>query len=118
MVQGLLVINLDPPFIGFSTTPDNPRQATIRESWHDCSLQEIRDVLIDLDAISPNLPWPPRDYILRLPVDLSKSSLQKLNLINPPIANAIFVSNQITCPAGKLQNSPMPVRLQQQQQLL
>lgn len=59
MIDGLLVINLDPPYAAFRTERDV-------EHWKDCTTDELRDFLIAIEALSPDQTWPPREYVLRV----------------------------------------------------
>ncbi len=81
MIEGTLIVNFDPPFIGFSSPKATKAEIEGSQLRRYCSLEEIRLLLIDLDCISEYQAWPPRELILRLPVNLPKKVLEKLNLI-------------------------------------
>lgn len=82
MIEGILVINLDPPYMGFFEKDDAKLAGDLpsRMLWRDCSLYELRDLLIDLEAITAPQAWPPRECILRLPVLLPRAKLVKHGL--------------------------------------
>jgi hypothetical protein len=81
MIEGILLINFDPPYVSFSQAPQSSSNTESRINvWRDCSLDEIRDLLISLGAIFPEESWPPQECILRLPVAWPKA---KLSLLNP-----------------------------------
>jgi hypothetical protein len=85
MIEGMLIINLDPPYMGF--TPTSGRQAipVDAEPWRHCTHEQIRNLLLDLDVITVSDPWPLRDCILRLPIVLSKTKLVKHGLLKLPV---------------------------------
>ncbi|MBX9570638.1 MAG: hypothetical protein K2X77_17230 [Candidatus Obscuribacterales bacterium] len=83
MVEGTLVVNLDPPYVSFvehegvKTGAERRRRAT---AFKHCTIQELRMMLIDLGAIVPYQHWPPRDCMMRLPGTYSQATLDKLGL--------------------------------------
>jgi hypothetical protein len=82
MIEGILLVNLDPPYIGFSqASQDAQPSATRIDVWRDCSVDEIRLLLIDLNAFSPDQSWPPQECVLRLPINWTKAELTRLNLL-------------------------------------
>lgn len=80
MIEGTLIVNFEPPYIGFSMPREIGQKPLVNDLWRYCSKEEIRDLLIELDVISANQAWPPRDLILRLPVNLPRKVLENLNL--------------------------------------
>lgn len=84
MVEGTLVVNLDPPYVSFverngegtTPSPDRKRNTLTKQ----CTIQELRNMLIDLGAILPYQQWPPRDCMMRLPGSFSQATLRKLGL--------------------------------------
>lgn len=81
MIEGTLVINLDPPYMGF--LPKSSSQFSHymdADTWCNCTLEQIKSLLIDLDVITPAQHWPPRECILRLPVVLPRERLAKHGL--------------------------------------
>lgn len=74
MIDGILVINLDPPYAGFSSKYSR----CIRH----CTVDELCVFLNDLGHLAPGQSWPPREYILRLPGSFSKDALAKFGLID------------------------------------
>lgn len=84
MIEGTLVINLDPPYIGFfPNRQSQPMLCPEADSWSYCTQQQIKELLIDLDVIQANQHWPPRECILRLPIALPKVKLAKHGLTKP-----------------------------------
>lgn len=82
MIEGILLINLDPPYIAFSQAPQSSQNSDSKiDEWRPCSVDEIRQLLIELDAILPHHPWPPQEIVLRLPITLPKSELARLSLL-------------------------------------
>jgi hypothetical protein len=94
MMQGTLVINLDPPFIGFFPK-SHPRlsQQPDLDTWSYCTHEQIKQLLIDIDAIPSCQHWPPRECILRLPVTLSRRILAKHGLAKCNTDNQITPSS-------------------------
>ncbi len=81
MVEGILVVNLDPPYVGFVQNENKPGDTRKkRGSVKNCSLSELRLTLIELGAISPNQQWPPRDCAIRVPGSFSDDALAKAGL--------------------------------------
>lgn len=82
MVEGTLVVNLDPPYVSFvehgaKTGAELRRRKT---AFNHCTIQELRMMLIELGAIVPYQHWPPKDCMMRLPGSYSKDTLDKLGL--------------------------------------
>ena len=85
MVEGILVVNLDPPYVSFvkQETASNPGQKRRNAAAvKHCTIQELRKMLIDVGAIMPYQQWPPRDYLVRLPGSFSQDTIDKLGLEN------------------------------------
>jgi hypothetical protein len=81
MIQGLLTINLDPSYISFLQTTEYADEDHSRlESFRHCSLDEIRNLLIALEALTPEQTWPLRECVLRLHLNLPLSALISLGL--------------------------------------
>ncbi len=78
MIQGILIINFDPAYIGFTPSSEDGGVHQLKRRY--CSLEEIRSLLIEMDVIHESQSWPPRDLILRLPVKMSKELLEKFAL--------------------------------------
>lgn len=83
MVEGTLVVNLDPPYVSFveheaaKAGVEKRRRST---AFKHCTIQELRLMLIELGAIVPHQHWPPRDCMVRLPGSYSQATLDKLGL--------------------------------------
>lgn len=81
MVEGILVVNLDPPYVGFVQNEKKPGDGRkMRGAVKNCSLIELRQTLIELGAISANQQWPPRDCAIRVPGTFSDDALAKAGL--------------------------------------
>lgn len=84
MIEGTLLINLDPPYMAF--TPKVSGQSINGGASDnircDCTQAQIKDLLVELDVISPYQQWPLRECILRLPVVLPAKILAKHGLLN------------------------------------
>jgi hypothetical protein len=65
MVDGMLMITLDPPYMHFRSEGDDRGYRRI------CTLEEIQEVLGDYG----NGNWPLRDCLVRIHVSLAKPSL-------------------------------------------
>ena len=79
MIDGYLIVNLEPAYIGFSLARDNGEV-----SWHGrryCTVEEIRTLLLELGVIEPDQHWPPQELMLRLSVRISRQVLEKMELI-------------------------------------
>lgn len=85
MIEGTLVVNLDPPYMGF--LPKTSVEATTTSAcenciWCYCTLDQMRDFLVELDLIHPAQQLPTREYIFRLPSRLPLRTLDKHGLLN------------------------------------
>lgn len=81
IIQGVLVVNLEPAYIGFSHNSDDQKRSSSAEyTWRDCSVEEIRELLIELGVIAPNQSWSPGECIMRLPMELSVATLKRLRI--------------------------------------
>ena len=81
MTHGFLVINLDPAFIRFSPSGHRTEaQSPCADSWLHCTVDEIRDLLIELGAITPYQAWPPRECIMRFSVELPPAALSRFQV--------------------------------------
>lgn len=74
MIEGTFILNLDPAFIEFHMDG----KERIRKQ---CSIDELRKILIEMDALTQHQNWPPREYILRLRCGFSKETLANLGLV-------------------------------------
>ncbi len=74
-MKGVLIVNLEPSYIGFKPT-DAPSRL------RNCNHDEIRELLIDLGVMQPSSAWPVRELFLRLPGEYSMSTLLKYDLAN------------------------------------
>ncbi len=86
MVEGILVVNLDPPYLGFvqKLKKDPGLKKFPQASFKNCTLKEVHDVLLDLGVISTQQHWPPRDCMIRIPTSLPASTLKKYGLQEEP----------------------------------
>ncbi|HEY9683071.1 MAG TPA: hypothetical protein V6C86_15950 [Oculatellaceae cyanobacterium] len=75
MTEGVLIINLEPAYIRFSPSARSKIQISSPTPLH-CSVEHIREVLIELDAITPEQDLP-RDCFMRIPIKLSAAILRK-----------------------------------------
>lgn len=78
MIQGILIVNFEPAYIGFTPCIADGGATQLRRRY--CSLEEIRSLLIEMDVIHESQSWPPRDLILRLPVKMPRELLRKFAL--------------------------------------
>lgn len=59
MIQGILVINLDPPYVGFSQNSALHGTAIAGvDTWRHCTIDQIKNQVIDLNALTPLQQWP------------------------------------------------------------
>ncbi|MBX9687683.1 MAG: hypothetical protein K2X27_13330 [Candidatus Obscuribacterales bacterium] len=79
MSTAVLIVNLDPPYLGIARSDEG--QTGKIESWHSCSLEDIRNLLLDLNAISLETHWPLNELILRIPIELNESTIRTLQKI-------------------------------------
>ena len=90
MIHGVLVINLDPAYVGFSQYCDYSRGSNpLSYSWQNCSVEDIRCLLLELDMLAPHQSWPPQDCILRLEVSVPRAALARFNLVSAPVLNVV-----------------------------
>lgn len=79
MVEGMLIINLDPPYVGF--TSDVKYSPLQKEScWHNSTEHEIKELLHELGVLQDGRTWPPEEYVARVPVRLSGAELERLGI--------------------------------------
>lgn len=83
MVEGILVVNLDPPYIGFVQKQDKSQGKRLAGALKNCTANEIRQTLLELGAITPQQQWPPRECTIRVPGSYSLAVLAKLGLETP-----------------------------------
>ncbi|HEY9715373.1 MAG TPA: hypothetical protein V6C72_18010 [Chroococcales cyanobacterium] len=79
MVKGTLHINFEPTFIGFAQHDADGDAGSPVKSWRFCTLEEVRSLLVSLNALGANEKWHPREYVLRLDVELSEAIVKKLD---------------------------------------
>lgn len=75
MMHGVLIINLEPSYIGFRIHDSS-------SCWRDCTPDEIRSLLVDLEILDTSSHWPLKELIMRLPGSYSKDILTKYGLID------------------------------------
>jgi hypothetical protein len=73
MIEGKLVVNLNPPYMGFTSEKHG-------EQWKNCTVNEVRSLLVELEAIIPQVQWPPRDYTVRISGQFPQQKLEKFGL--------------------------------------
>ncbi len=73
MLKGVLIINLEPSYIGF-------KHAEGPSNFRDCSYDEIKELLIELGVLETHNSWPLREFILRVPGEYSLSTLRRFGL--------------------------------------
>lgn len=86
MVNGILAINLDPPYASFSSEHSH--------CLKNCTVEELRALLIDLQSLKPQQSWPPREYVLRLPGNFARETLVKFGLSKLPAVRSVPLSKQ------------------------
>lgn len=74
MIKGTFIANIDPPFIEFVGEGNRRRRA--------CTLEELRLLLVEIDVMDTNHRWPLREYILRMPIEISREKLAKLGILD------------------------------------
>ncbi len=83
MIHGILSINLDPPYVGFSQDLNGIDQSDGgMEMSHMSSTEEIRNLLLHLNAITPDQIWPLEECIIRIPLTLPIATLKRFGLSN------------------------------------
>lgn len=82
MVEGILVVNLDPPYIGFvkKESMAGAESKRLRGALKNCTANELRQLLIELGAITDKQQWPPRDCTMRVPGTYPAAILAKMGL--------------------------------------
>jgi hypothetical protein len=85
MVEGILVVNLDPPYLGFVFPQKQSGCETKR--WRgalkNCSEGELKQMLLDLKAISPSCQWPPAASTVQVPGNYPEAVLARIGLESP-----------------------------------
>jgi hypothetical protein len=50
------------------------------EQWKNCTVNDVKSLLVELDAIVPQVQWPPRDCFLRISGQFPTKKLAKFGL--------------------------------------
>lgn len=76
MIEGILTVNLDPPYCSFHShlTGFNYLRSA------ECTVEEIRAILLELGAISSGQNWPMQECFVRLTGTFSEGQLANLGL--------------------------------------
>lgn len=74
MIKGKLTASLDPPCMEFF-------MSETKYSRHDCTSDDLRSLLIALDAIGPNGSWPPEELFFSITGEFPRERLEELGLI-------------------------------------
>jgi len=79
MINGTLIVNLDPPYLAFNR--EAAQQDGRNGCWQRyCTPAEIQALLLDLEAISPDQSWPIHEYQALLRGAFSELTLAKHGL--------------------------------------
>jgi len=81
MIDGLLMINLDPPYVGFI--------ANSSECWKNLTVEELRALLTDLGVLAPGESWPPREYMVRARGQFSSGALARFGLVKLAVTRSV-----------------------------
>jgi hypothetical protein len=100
MVHGVLTVNLDPPYYAFDQ--QEPSDAYV--GFLSCSLDELQALLLDLGALAPGQPWPPKDYIARIKGDFSLEELSRWGLFPTCVEPLTNPDELMLEEAGKVSN--------------
>lgn len=74
MIKGKLTASLNPPYVAlFSGERDYSR--------HDCSADDLRKLLVALNAIGPKDTWGPEEMFFSITGEFPRSSLEELGLL-------------------------------------
>ena len=76
MIEGILTVNLDPPYCSFHSHTTGFHY--IRSA--ECTVDEIRAILLELGAISSSQHWPMKECFVRLTGRFSEAQLGELGL--------------------------------------
>jgi hypothetical protein len=77
MIRGCLAVDLEPCNVRFTPSDAlSPVEARLY-CLEKCSLEDIRALLEDVGVLEFKQPWSPSDCILRMHLDMPKSSLKK-----------------------------------------
>jgi hypothetical protein len=76
MIEGILTVNLDPPYCSFHSRETGFNYLRSAE----CTVEEIRVILIELGAISASQHWPMQECFVRLSGTFSEVQLGNLGL--------------------------------------
>ena len=76
MLEGMLFINFDPPYIAFSPEDRGQKAQCVRY----CSKEDIHSLLLDLGLLQPTQHWAPRECQALFFASLSNSTLLKYGL--------------------------------------
>jgi hypothetical protein len=76
MIEGILTVNLDPPYCSFHSHETG--FSYLRSA--ECTVEEIRVILIELGAISSSQHWPMQECFVRLTGTFSEVQLTNLGL--------------------------------------
>ncbi|MCA9815165.1 MAG: hypothetical protein KC652_08610 [Cyanobacteria bacterium HKST-UBA01] len=75
MINGILTVNFDPPYLCFQRANETRNDTCLR----DCSREEIRNMLLKLGA-HHSTPWPIDDCIIRSKGSFSQELLEDFDL--------------------------------------
>ena len=76
MIEGILTVNLDPPYCSFHSHTTGFHYLRSAE----CTVDEIRAILLELGAISSGQNWPMKECFVRLTGKFSEAQLAELGL--------------------------------------
>ncbi|MBY0357286.1 MAG: hypothetical protein K2W82_04725 [Candidatus Obscuribacterales bacterium] len=83
MIQGFLSVNLEPPYVTMRIDRKN-------EILKPCTLDEIRMLLLSLNAIDIDQNWPPAECVIRVCGRFSRRLLAQFGLVPPLSLLATF----------------------------
>jgi hypothetical protein len=73
MVNAKLMINLDPPTMGLEIEGN-------KSYWRPSTADEIKSLLLELDLLTAEQPWPPRELVVGLAGSFSENVLSGYGL--------------------------------------
>lgn len=74
MVEGILCINMNPPYVSFAPSSSN---SVLRR---DCSVDEVLAILREVSSIHPSEEFSPKDFTIVQPTTLSYKTLARFGL--------------------------------------
>jgi hypothetical protein len=85
MIEGILTVNLEPPYLSFQSTAGLAGEDSLR----NCTTEEIRSALAEFCAIEYCQNWPLKECIVRIQGNFCREKLVSFGLLPLHIASSL-----------------------------